>query len=83
MVRSIVSTREFSVTIAAIDINGDDAFNRCIENLSFMQAGDYAEQAVRYFKFEVDQHSNWVSVQIEINSGDACLEMIEVNRTTL
>jgi hypothetical protein len=80
MVRSIVSTREFSVTIAAMDLNGDDAYSRVVENLSFMQAGDYAEKAVAYFQFEIEQQPNWSSVQIEINNRDACLEMIEINR---
>jgi hypothetical protein len=83
MVSTIVATREFSVSIDAFDINGDSKFSHGAGSLSFMQAGDYAEHAVGYFKFAMLDHSDWVTVQIEVMNGDACLELIEIRRDTV
>jgi hypothetical protein len=83
MISTIVSTREFRVTIDAFDINGDTKFTANALDLSFMQAGDYAEKAVDHFRFEIMQHSDWVTVQVEIMNRDSCLELIEIKRETV
>lgn len=81
MVKTIHDTRSFVVSITAFDANGDIAFDKQMDGLTFMQASDYFESGVNYFRFAINDHSTWVSVQIEVNS-DVCglVEAIEITR---
>ena len=78
MVRTLIAPKTFYVIVDAFDGNGDSPFSCKAEDLTFMQAGDYAEQAVNYFKFAMHDHSDWVSLTIEINSPMGILEIIEI-----
>lgn len=48
--------------------------------LTFMQASDYAEHAVNYFKFAMLNHADWDSVEIEIGGIGGTIELIEIKR---
>lgn len=81
MVKTIHDTKTFVVTITAFDENGDIAFDKQIDRLTFMQAGDYFESGVNYFRFAIVDHTTWFSVQIEVNSDvNGLLEAIEITR---
>jgi len=78
MVRTVIAPQNYYVTVDAFDANGDVPFTCKTDSLTFMQAGDYAEQAVNYFKFAMYDHDEWVSLTIEINAPFGVVEVIEI-----
>lgn len=78
MVRTIVAPKDYYVTVDAFDANGDVSFTHTMNDLTFMQAGDYAEHAVNYFKFAMIDHVMWSSLTIEINAPHGVVEIIEI-----
>lgn len=78
MVRTVIAPKDYYVTVDAFDANGDVEFTCRAEDLTFMQAGDYAETAVNYFKFAMHDHRDWVSVIIEINAPHGVVEIVEL-----
>lgn len=81
MVKTIHDAKSFSVSVTAFDENGDVRFDKLVESLTFMQAADYFESGVNYFRFAIQDHANWTSIQLEINSIVAGLvEAIEITR---
>lgn len=80
MVKTIISPTDFNAGVEAFDRNGDSVFAKGWDDLTFMQAADYFEQSVNYFRFALLDHPNWVCVQIEINSPYGVVEVIEITR---
>lgn len=80
MVRTVIAPQDYYVTVDAFDANGDCPFVHAMNDLTFMQAADYAEHAVNYFKFAMLDHAEWVSLTIEINAPHGVVEIIEIVR---
>lgn len=80
MITSVVSTREYYITIDVFSADGDSIAVYSANELTFMQAGDYAESSVNFFKVALIQNPDWFSVQIEINDGARLVEVIEIKR---
>lgn len=80
MVRTIVSTPEYFVTIDAFDSNGDVVWTTKVEDLTFTGAADYFESAATYFRFAILDHSDWISIQVELNAPHAVVEIVEITR---
>lgn len=80
MVSTIMSVKDFNVSVDAFDDNGDIQFGHVMNELTFMQAADYAEHAVNYFKFAMLDHPDWCTLHIEINNPMGLIELIEIQR---
>lgn len=48
--------------------------------LSFMQASDYAEHAIDYFRFAILDHTDWMAVEIETGGIDGTIDLIRITR---
>lgn len=80
MVRTVIAPQDYYVTVDAFDDNGDCPFVHKVDDLTFMQAADYAEHMVNYFRFAILDHAEWRSLTIEINAPYGVVEIIEITR---
>lgn len=80
MVKSVVESRQFSVMISVLREDETSSILAMQSGLSFMQAGDYAEHAVNYFRYAILDHTDWRSIEIEVGGLDGTLDLIEITR---
>lgn len=80
MVKAVVQSRQFAIMISVLRENGMSSTLAHQTELSFMQAGDYAEHAVNYFNYAILDHADWQSIEIEIGGIDGTLDLIEITK---
>lgn len=79
MVKSIIESRQFAVMVS-VKREGVISTLSIQSDLSFMQAGDYAEHAVNYFRYAILDHADWEMVEIEVGGIGGTLDLIEITR---
>lgn len=84
MVKTTLSVKDYSVSIEAFDVRTDIVFSKVVDELTFMQAGDYAEKSVEYFEVmlrpQYAKKSGWHVVQIEVMDATGTIEVIRISR---
>lgn len=79
MVKALIESRQFAVMVN-VKRNGMMSLLAMQNELSFMDAGDYAIQAQGYFRYAILDHPDWESVEIEIGGIGGTLDLIEITR---
>lgn len=79
MVKMLVESRQFAVMVSVKRV-GIVSLLAMQNDLSFMDAGDYAIQAQGYFRMAILDHPDWESVEIEIGGMGGTLDLIEITR---